>query len=112
MIASITELRLKNIFSFILFIKHAVRSKIQADSAQGIVSVEVKSSGLLIQRTLTVWESEEALKKYIRSGSHLVAMKSFSKIANKSYTAKFKVTSKPTWEEALEYLKTQGREHG
>ncbi len=112
MIASITELRLKNFFSFILFIKHAVRSKVQADTAESVVSVEVKSSGLLIQRTLTVWESEEALKKYVRSGSHLEAMKAFSKIANKSYTAKFEVTSKPTWEEAIKYLKTHGREHG
>lgn len=112
MIAAVTELHLKNFWAWLRFVVPAVRSKIQADRAPGIVSVRVDAEGLSIQRTLTVWQSEEAMWTYVRSRAHVKAMKMFRTLANTSYTAHFPVAEVPTWEGALAVLKTRGRQHG
>ena len=62
------------------------------------------------QCTLTAWESREALLNYLRSGTHLVAMKSFSKIAT-GRTYGFESETVPTWEEAIDLLLEKGKEH-
>lgn len=110
MVASITELNLKNLWAFFQFLPHAVKSKNQAGKAPGALMVKVGMDGILTQRTLTVWESEKAMMDYVRSGAHLNAMRVFSKIANKSYTARFPVEKFPSWEEAIKYLRENGRE--
>jgi hypothetical protein len=112
MIASVTELHLKNFWSYIRFLPLAIKSKIQAERSPGLISLQLGSKGLFIQRTLTVWKSEKLMHDYVRSGSHLRAMKTFSQIANRSSTATFAVKSLPTWREALEKLKTEGKFHG
>ena len=111
MIASITELNLKNFWSYLIFIPHAVKSKIQASKSEGIVSIALGSEGLLTQRTLSVWQNEKAMRDYVKSGDHIKAMKIFAKHANKSFTAHFEVDSPPTWQTALDYLRKHGREH-
>ncbi len=112
MIASVTELNLKNFWSLFLFLPHAVRSKVQADKSKGLISISIKSEGLLVQRTLTVWEDEASMKDYVRSGWHLKAMKSFGKMAQKSFVVKFEVQATPTWEEAIKQLRAHGRSIG
>ena len=111
MIASVTELNLKNFLCFLRFVPHAVKSKYQAEKARGVVSVRLGSRGILTQRTLTVWENEESLKDYVHSGAHLLAMQAFAKLADISYTAHFEVAVPPTWEEALDFLRTRGKAH-
>ena len=111
MVASVTELNLKNFWSFLVFIPHAVKSKIQASKAKGIVSIALGSEGIFVQRTLTVWETEQAMKDYVKSGNHVKAMRAFAAHANKSYTVHFEVESVPTWEMALDYLRKNGKEH-
>jgi hypothetical protein len=111
MVASITELNLKNFWSYFVFIPHAVKSKIQASKSKGIVSISIRSEGLFTQRTLTVWETEQAMREYVRSGDHLKAMRAFAKHANKSYSAHFEVDAAPSWEMAIDYLRAHGKEH-
>lgn len=112
MIASITELNLKNFWCYLRFLPLAVTSKMQADRAPGLISIQLASKGLFVQRTLTVWKDEKHMRDYVKSGAHLRAMKAFSKIANRSTTAHFPVKSLPTWNEALQQLKANGRFHG
>lgn len=112
MIASVTELNLKNFWSYLRFLPLAIQCKIQAERSPGLISLQLNSKGLLVQRTLTVWKNEKLMQDFVRSGAHLKAMKVFSKIANHSSTATFEVKSLPTWKEALEKLKTQGKSHG
>jgi heme-degrading monooxygenase HmoA len=63
-----------------MFWRHAIPSKIQADSAKGILFSDVKKINK-IQHTLTAWETKQDMIAYIHSGSHLQAMKAFRKIA-------------------------------
>jgi len=81
----------------------------QAQKAKGNTFCEVKRMKGF-QCTLTAWESREAMLNYLRSGAHLVAMKSFSKIAT-GRTYGFESESIPTWEEAIQLLLEKGKEH-
>lgn len=111
MVASITELKLKNFWSYLVFIPHAVKSKIQASKAKGIVSIALQSDGLLTQRTLTVWQGEKEMRDYVRSGAHIKAVVAFGPHAKKSSTAHFEVDTIPSWEMALDHLRKHGKEH-
>ena len=108
MIASVTELNLKNFWSFIRFIPHAVRCKIQAGKTPGLISISFARDGILSQRTLTVWEDERSLIKYIGKGSHLKALQVFKKIAKDSYTVRYECKEIPSWEEAKNKLNENG----
>lgn len=112
MIVSVTELHLKNFWSFLRFIPHAMKSKMQADKAPGVLSSQVSAQGLLCQRTLTTWDSRESMLNCVRSGSHPWAMKLFSKIANQSFSYRYEAAQAPSWPEALEQLKRHGRALG
>ncbi len=112
MIASITELNLKNFWSYLKFIPHAIRSHRQARLSSGLISISTKSNGFLVQRTLTIWNDEKSMHHFVRSGAHLDAMKVFSKIANSSFTAHYEVNGTPSWDEAMVYLKSHGRKAG
>ena len=106
---SITGLRTKGLFSFFMFLRHAVPSKIQAESADGILFVGVKKING-IQHTLTAWESEAHMKKYIHSGAHLRALKMFRKIAT-GKTFGFVSKILPTFDQVHEIWKEKGREY-
>jgi hypothetical protein len=105
---SITGLKPKGIYGFIQFLRHAVPSKIQAESAPGILFVGVKKIHG-IQHTLTAWESEAHMKKYIYRGPHRLAIKVFRKIAS-GKTFGFVSKTLPSWDEVHELWKEKGRE--
>jgi hypothetical protein len=106
---SITGLKPKGILGFIQFLRHAVPSKIQAESAPGILFVGVKKING-IQHTLTAWESEAHMKKYIYSGPHKLAIKVFRKIAS-GKTFGFVSKTLPSWDEVHKLWTEKGREY-
>ncbi len=112
MVAAVTELNLKNFWCYLRFLPHAVLCKIQAERSPGLIFIQLNSKNLFVQRTMTVWKNDKCMDDYIKSGSHLRAMKVFSQISKRSVTARFTVKSLPTWGEALQQLKKNGREHG
>jgi hypothetical protein len=78
---SITGLETKGFWATLIFWRYAIPSKIQSDSAPGCLFSEVRTiQG--VHHTLTAWESREHLRDYLTSGSHLKAMRVFSKIAS------------------------------
>jgi len=111
MVVAITELRIRNIWGYLLFMPHAIKSKIQADKSNGIISIELKPEGLFIQRTLTTWQDQASMNNYYRSGAHLKAMKAFKKIALTSYSASYESENIPSWDEAIKYLRAYGKIH-
>jgi heme-degrading monooxygenase HmoA len=94
---SITGLKLKSIIDAPVFWWHAVRSLGQARSAPGLISAEaLQING--IHHTLTVWETEAAMRAYLITGAHLAAMKAFHGIAT-GRTIGFLTESAPGWDE-------------
>lgn len=106
---SITGLKPKSFWTLFSFWRHAIPSKIQADSAPGILFSGVhKING--IQHTLTAWESKEHMKAYISTGAHAKAMKLFRRIAT-GKTLGFDSDRLPSWDEVHEIWRTQGRDY-
>lgn len=106
---SITGLKVRGFWAFPFFAWFAIRSKIQADSAAGMLFSDVsKING--IQHTVTVWESKGAMKKFIYSGVHKKAIKIFKKIAT-GKTFGFYTNKVPSWSEVHELWKDKGVEY-
>ncbi len=104
MIAAVTHLRLKNVSKLPLFFKLANASSAAAESALGNIHTSVRNKGMLIFRTLTVWQDMEALLNYVHSSPHLEAMKTTRALSNDAYTTHWETTEIPSWEEALTKL--------
>lgn len=104
MIIAITELKLKSPIHWFPFIAKAIPSFNQAIASEGVLHHETSSKGWRYQRTLTAWESEAHMRKFVVSGAHLKAMKSFSKLANGSRYTHWVAHEVPSWEEALSKL--------
>ena len=106
---SITGLRPNGFFGFLMFLRHAVPSKIQAERADGILYVGVqKING--VQHTLTAWESEAHMRKYIYSGAHKAAIKVFRRIAS-GKTFGYVSKTLPTFDQVHELWKSRGRDY-
>lgn len=95
---SITGLHVRSVIYAPAFWWHAIRSMRQAQSAPGLISVEVRQIDG-IHHTLTVWETEAAMRAYLITGAHLAAMKAFHRIAT-GRTIGFVAESAPDWDEA------------
>jgi len=106
---SITGLRPKNFLAYFLFWRHAIPSKIQADSAEGLLYSDLKKINK-IEHTLTVWKSKEHMKKYIYSGSHIKAIKVFKKIAT-GKTFGYESDRIPSWDEVHKLWLEEGKEY-
>ncbi|WP_299473741.1 hypothetical protein [uncultured Roseibium sp.] len=104
---SVTGLRLKGWFHVIRFWRHAAPSFRQVKDAEGIVMAKVLKRGG-VHHTLTVWESETAMKRFLYRGAHRMAIKAFPAIASGT-TCSFPSDVIPSWDEALEYLAKHGR---
>lgn len=103
---SITGLRLKQPGSLIRFWWHAIRSMKQAKQAPGNISAETRTiKG--VHHTLSVWESEDAMRRYLVSGAHLAAMRVFPAIAAGS-TLGFVADQPPDWNSVHDIWLTRG----
>jgi hypothetical protein len=94
---SITGLTLKSPLFGPLFWWHAIRSMAQARKARGNLSVDARQING-VHHTLSVWESETAMRNYLVHGAHLAAMRSFNKIA-RGKTVGYLAQEVPYWDE-------------
>lgn len=64
-----------------------------------------KVSGIWISHyTMSLWENEEEMKRFARSGAHLDAMKASKEIANEIITSTLDADQLPSWKEAKKLL--------
>ena len=104
---SITGLKLKSLIHAPAFWWHAIRSMGQAKSAPGLISADARLiSG--IHHTLTVWETEDAMRAYLSTGAHLAAMKAFHGIAT-GRTVGFLTEAAPDWDDVHEIWAHRGK---
>ena len=106
---SITGLRLKSRRHVLRFWWHALRSMRQARAADGLLSVAARNIDG-VAHTLSVWRDETAMRAFLTRGPHLSAMRAFREIAT-GKTIGYVASGKPSWDEAREILRRNGREH-
>jgi hypothetical protein len=94
---SITGLKLNSLLHAPAFWWHAIRSMGQAQSPPGLISAEARLINS-IHHTLTVCETEAAMRAYLTTGAHLAAMKVFHGIAT-GRTTGFLTECAPDWDE-------------
>jgi hypothetical protein len=94
---SITGLELKSVLHTPVFWWHAARSMGQAKAAPGLISADARQING-VHHTLTVWETEAAMRSYLVTGAHLAAMKAFHGIAT-GRTVGYLTETAPGWDE-------------
>jgi len=107
---SITRLRVRSIFYLPLFMLHAMRSRAQAQQAEGIHDIATRNEAWDTHWTKTVWSEEAAMKGSRSSGAHQRAMRILSEICSEASYVRWKqeTPKPPTWEEAQRRMLAQG----
>ena len=106
---SITGLRLKGWKQIPKFWWHAIASARQARRSEGNISVQFATiSG--VKHTLTVWESERAMKRFLYQGAHRRAIARFGEIAT-GKTYGYVSSEIPDWEQARALWEAHAKEY-
>ena len=111
MFVSVTRLRLRGWWFFPLFFLDANRSVSQAAKSAGFVSGQTLLDKKLTFWTLTLWESDGAMRAYRGSGVHGKAMPNLARWCSEAQTAHYTTESAalPAWGEAHAQLVAHGR---
>ncbi|MDX2229231.1 MAG: DUF3291 domain-containing protein [Leptolyngbyaceae cyanobacterium bins.349] len=108
---SITRLRLRSPLYLLPFFRYAIPSAQQSATAPGNLITQTRRVGLTAYWTLTVWEDEASMRRYMTSGSHREAMPKLAQWCDEASTVHWvqETTTLPTWEEIQQRMMTQGR---
>lgn len=104
---TITSLHLRRPWHFFPLSLYAMRilKQLKATNCK-----EVKTRGVgSIHYTLTLWDSDQELKQFARSGEHLEAMKKSRKISREIRIHTYDADALPSWAEAKRLLVEEGR---
>ncbi len=110
LLVTITSIRLKSVWYFFRLSLFGLKISHQAKSEKGFI--KMKNTGFGYDHyTLSVWESEEDINRFVRSGMHLEAMRKTGSIASEVRTYTFRTSALPEWNEVKKLLKDKGRIH-
>ena len=102
---TITSLELKSISKLIIFISTIKKIDQQLKNTNCIA---YKKSGFWKKYyTMTLWQNEEDMRTFTRSGAHLQAMKISQSMAKKIETLTFEANELPSWKYAKKVLSEQ-----
>jgi quinol monooxygenase YgiN len=73
-LVSVTRLRLRSLRFLPGFACHAVRSMMQAKKAAGCLQAAATRQRGLVFWTITLWNDEQAMRRFRNSGAHLAVM--------------------------------------
>lgn len=100
--ATITSIELKGPFKFFALSATALKILKQLKSTH---CKEFRKKGIWTTHyTMTLWNTEEELKEFARSGAHLEAMKNSGKIAKEIRTITIDAEVLPNWSAAKKLL--------
>ncbi|MEL6235511.1 MAG: hypothetical protein AAFR46_14000 [Pseudomonadota bacterium] len=85
---------------------HAVRSMAQAKQSEGNISADARTING-IHHTLTVWDSEQAMRRFLYRGAHRHAIKAFSSFAT-GKTIGFLADQPPPWDQVHDIWRESG----
>lgn len=106
---SITGLTLKKPWHVFRFYRHAASSLRQAKRANGNLRTEVQTING-VHHTLTVWDDEAAMRRFLYRGAHKRAIKAFGTIAT-GKTFGFATDQIPSWDEVHGLWLDRGRDY-
>lgn len=98
MIVSATQIKLNGIVGFFRFVFSLRRIQKQLNQTGGVIFVKFKGP-----RTLTGWDSREAMQGFRNSGQHLEAMRDMAKMGQ-TKSVSWETDVEPEWSEAIERL--------
>lgn len=102
MIAVITSIELKTPFKFFPLSWNAMKIMRQLRTTQ---CVDQKTRGFWTTHyTMTLWNNEEEMKAFARSGAHKEAMRLSAKLAKEIRTQVMETDKLPNWKEAKALL--------
>ena len=100
---TITSIELKGPLQFFALSTRAMKIVKQLKSTN---YKDFKKQGFWTKHyTMTLWNSEQEIKEFARSGAHLEAMKESRRIAKEIQTITIEANNLPSWKEAKELLK-------
>lgn len=104
---SITGLQVRRIWHAPTFWSHALRSMAQARKAAGNISADARTIDG-VHHTLSIWIDEAAMRAFLTTGPHLVAMKRFRSIATGKVVG-YRAARAPDWSDVHALWISQGR---
>lgn len=104
MILSLTRITLKNYFNIIPLLGHSSRIINQLRHTDGCKLLKTRGFGK-DWYTMTLWEDELKLMRFLKSGAHAEAMKDTAKLASSVVSKRIETDTVPTWKEAKNILK-------
>lgn len=107
---SITGLSVLSPLQLPLFWALAIPAMTSALSAPGNLSAEARTIRG-VHHTISTWESQDAMRTYLRSPAHAKAMRRFPKIAT-GKTYGYWAGERPTWDEARALWEDHGTLYG
>ena len=110
-LVSVTRARIRRVWSVPAFAWSAFASLQQARASAGFLGGSVCPDRRLAFWTLTVWESEDAMRGYMLSGAHRAAMPKFADWCDEASVARWEQdeASTPSWPEAAARMRREGR---
>ena len=108
---SITRLRVRSWRFLPQFLFHAMRSAWQVKKASGVQSATLLRADWRTYWTRTIWTDEAAMKRFMISGNHRVAMPKLLSICDEASVARWHQdhSTIPSWDEVHRRMQQEGR---
>ena len=108
MVVSLTSIRLRKWWQFFQLSYFGMTIFRQLRRQPGCLRMKNTGFGYW-HYTLSVWENEEAIKPFVRSGAHLHAMKFSRRLSHEIRTYTYRTDRIPSWKEAKQLLRERGK---
>jgi len=108
---SITRLRLRSFVYLPSFFRYAIPSNQQSVTAPGNLVTQTRQQGLKTFWTLTVWDDEASMRRFMTSGAHREAMPKLAQWCDEASSVHWlqESTELPSWAEVQQRMRSDGR---
>lgn len=108
---SLTRLRVRSLKFLPQFLFHAVRSARQVKNASGVQAATLLKQDWRTYWTCTIWTDDAAMKKFMVTGNHRIAMPKLLNICDEAAVARWSQNDStlPSWDEVQRRMQHEGR---
>lgn len=108
LLVTITSIKLRSVWHFFRLSLFGMKISRQAKSEKGFI--KMKNTGFGYDHyTISVWKTEEDIKRFSHSGTHLEAIKQTRRIATEVRTFTYQTGELPRWAEVKKLLELKGK---